>query len=101
MYSIVWKYKINPEFKDKFESEYGPNGQWAKLFNSSKHYRGSVLHTNVEDQNFYLLIDRWSSQENYEHFLRTHESAYQEMSVAMEHLYEVEEKIGGFNSLTN
>ena len=97
MYSIVWKYKIKPEFKEKFEFEYGNKGKWAKFFRASESYQGSTLHSSIDDPNTYLLIDQWSSREDYDSFLQVHEAKYQEMSLTMAHLYELEEKIGEFS----
>lgn len=101
MYSIVWKYKIKPEFRDEFELEYGQEGRWAKLFDRSSSYHGSILHSSVDDRNMYLLIDQWSSQGDYEHFLKQHERSYQSISTGIEHLYSLEERIGGFNTKQN
>ncbi len=98
-YSIVWKYKIKPEYKEKFEFEYGVNGTWNSLFNKSKNYTGSYLHISEIESNTYLLIDTWRSRELYEGFIKSYSDEYQKLSSKFEYLYESEEKIGTFKTV--
>ena len=98
-YSIVWKYKIKPEYKEKFEFEYGIDGTWNSLFSKSKSYTGSFLHRNESESNTYLLIDTWTSRESYKRFIKANNDYYQKLSSRFEYLYESEEKIGMFNSV--
>lgn len=98
-YSVIWKYKIKPESKEKFEYEYGPHGAWFMLFNKSRSYSGSYLYKNEEEKNTYVLIDTWADKQSYEDFKKINAEAYTSLSAQFESLYETEEKIGSFNSI--
>lgn len=98
-YSVIWKYKIKPESREKFEFEYGPHGTWFKLFSKSVNYAGSYLHKSEEEKDTYVLIDTWTDKESYENFKKVNAEAYQALSAQFESLYEHEERIGSFNSI--
>jgi len=95
-YSVIWKYKIKPEGKVRFEHEYGPKGTWFKLFSGSSSYTGSFLNRNEED-NTYILIDTWTDKNSYEDFKEKNREVYDRLSVQFENLYEREEKVGSFD----
>jgi len=96
-YSIIWKYKIKPASKEKFELEYGPGGTWFKLFSKSSSYTGSYLNRDEEDSNVYILIDTWTDKQSYEDFKEKNKEDYNRLSDQFQHLYEREEKVGSFD----
>ncbi|MGI9545531.1 MAG: hypothetical protein ACR2MX_19875 [Cyclobacteriaceae bacterium] len=100
MYSIVWRYKIKPEFKDKFEFEYGPNGVWSTLFRESENYRGSYLHQNEGSPYSYLLIDTWTDKSSYEEYKSLNKVRYTDQSSNLDYLYDEEELVGTYTSVT-
>jgi len=97
LYSIVWKYKINPECKEKFELEYSSRGAWNLLFRQAKNYKGSYLHQSEYESDTYLLIDTWTNKQSYENFKRANKEAYKELSTQFDYLYKTEDKVGAFN----
>ncbi len=99
VYSVVWKYKIKPENKEVFEFEYGIDGSWSLLFNTSKNYKGSILHISEDKADTYLLIDTWTNKSHYEKFIELNKKVYTELSSKFNYLYQTEDKIGTFNSL--
>ncbi len=96
-YSIIWKYKIKPESKEKFEREYGPRGTWFKLFSQSINYAGSFLNKSEEEADTYILIDTWTDKKSYEDFKEKNREVYDRLSAQFENLYEREEKVGSFD----
>ena len=94
MYTVVWKYTINPDHRHEFEREYGAEGTWSMFFRRSKDYLGSELYGNMKAPDEYLLTDRWNSQQAYEQFIREHEHLYGELSEKFEHLYLNEQRLG-------
>ncbi len=96
-YSIIWKYKITPGSKEKFEYEYGPKGAWFRLFSESGNYTGSFLNWSEEEYNAYILIDTWTDKESYETFKEKNSEVYNRLSVQFENLYEREERVGSFD----
>lgn len=99
LYTVIWKYHIKPENKEKFELEYGQKGTWEKLFTKSNNYRGSFLYKNEDEIDTYILMDTWTSKQAYEVFKKMNKEKYNEISSDFEHLYFTEEKIGSFISI--
>lgn len=97
VYSVIWKYQIQPEHRGTFEKEYGSTGTWADLFQQSEYYRGSFLHKDEDEPNTYVLIDTWVNKQTYEDFKKQNAQRYNELSKQFEYLYATEEKIGGYN----
>lgn len=98
-YSIFWEYKIEPENKQKFEYEYGLNGSWNLLFQTSKSYKGSYLYQSEDNPYIYLLIDTWVNKTAYEGFIKKNKNTYERLSIKFEYLYKTEKRIGAFNNL--
>jgi len=96
MFIIIWKYRVLRENSDAFRFEYASGGVWEKLFSQSEDFIGSYLHRGVEENNTYILIDRWTTKAAYEDFLFNNHATYQKLSKLLQHLYETEEKIGSF-----
>lgn len=96
VYRVIWKYRIKPEHKEKFEFEYGSNGTWSLLFAKSDKYKGSYLCKSETEANSYILIDTWINKQTYEDFKRINQEAYDQLSAGFEYHYETEEKIGSF-----
>ena len=99
VYSILWKYKLEPEHKEKFEFEYGRNGTWAKLFAKSENYQGSFLYESEDEVDTYILIDTWINKQAYEDFIKMNQEKYNKISSGFEYLYSTEEKTGSFYSV--
>ena len=97
-YVIVWEFQVAAEQVEAFERAYGPDGDWAALFQRSPQFQGTeVLRSTlddeaVEDETFvettadaeksgrtYFTIDRWASREAYIEFNERWADAYQEM----------------------
>ncbi len=98
-YSIIWRYTIKPEMRNRFEHEYGSHGAWNELFSQSVNYRGSFLHHNAESPDTYILIDTWTDQLSYEQFKADYAEMYKRLSDQFSPLYISEERMGAFNSL--
>lgn len=100
MYLVHWKYKVKPEETRHFEHEYGPDGTWSAFFSKSKDYLGSDLYKSEAETGTYMLIDKWKDKDSYEHFKQLNENTYIWLSLKFEHLYELEEKVDTYLSLT-
>ena len=99
MYVVVWKYKVKPTDRSRFESEYGQGGTWVSFFRGSNGYVGSKLYAGRD--NHYLLIDAWDSRESYLHFTETNQPDYQRLSDHFSYLYEEELCVGDFHELNS
>ena len=82
----------------QFEQEYGRNGAWFKFYESCSDYLGHDLmkDTNTGD---YLLVDKWMSKADYEHFVKSHLMEYDNLNKQSREYYDTEELIGTFETI--
>jgi hypothetical protein len=85
--------------KKRFETAYGPAGDWARLFGRSPDYLGMKLSADVLNPGCYLTMDYWTSSEAYEQFRREHVTEYETIDAKCEELTEAEREIGRFRRL--
>ncbi|MFT5641994.1 MAG: heme-degrading monooxygenase HmoA [Cyclobacteriaceae bacterium] len=99
MFYPVWKYTVKEATKSEFEEEYGRQGTWFKLFEKTDNYMGlELLHSHTASQQ-YILIDRWTSREDYESFTTENREENDALSKRFSYLIENEENDGTFNLL--
>lgn len=96
-FSIIWKYKIKIENKEKFEYEYGKEGTWVRLFSESADYRGSLMYRETTLNDTYIVVDTWRDEKSYVAFCKIIEDIYQSVNQKFSSLYICEERVGGFN----
>ena len=96
MYVVIWRYKVDPAQVAKFEKSYGPKGEWAKFFSSSKDYAGTELLADDERPGEYVTIARWQSEEAYSAFLGEHEEDYGRLDRRFESLTLSESRLGAY-----
>lgn len=76
MYCVVWEFRTRPGSELAFEKAYGSDGDWARLFRTDPHYRGTDLFRDTADPTRFLTIDRWDSREFFEDFHHRHQADY-------------------------
>lgn len=101
VYALVWEFRPRAGREEDFERAYGPEGDWARLFRRAEGYLGTELLRDGADSAGprYLTIDRWSSREAHEAFLRAHQAAYEALDRACEGLSDRESFLGCFESV--
>ena len=98
-FAAVWEFSVKPAFKEQFEEVYGPDGDWAILFNKSPGYLGTSLLSSVESQAIYVTIDRWISREAFAHFKQAHQDEYKALDQKCEGFTESERSLGSFQEI--
>jgi len=98
MYRIVWAFEVKPGSAQAFESAYGPEGEWAKLFRKAPGYGGTELLKDVDTTGRYLTIDRWRSREDFWKFREAFRAEYLAIDNRMAVLTTRETLIGDFQS---
>src|SRR5215475_10493384 len=73
MFVVVWQFEIAEEKIAAFESAYGPEGPWARLFCLSPDYHGTELLRDTYVPGNYLTIDRWASEDAFRAFRKIHD----------------------------
>jgi len=96
MYIVIWRYRVEPAQVAKFEKAFGPKGEWARFFSSSKDYVGTELLADDERPGEFVTIDRWESEESYSAFLGEHEAAYDRLDRRFEALTLSESRLGAY-----
>ena len=95
----LWEFHVKPECIVTFEEIYGPDGDWALLFNQSPDYRGTKLIRDLNRSGHYLTLDRWTSREALQRFKREHQAAYSDLDKMCENLTEKEVFLGEFEQV--
>ena len=57
----IWEYEVRDHFLPQFKIAYGPNGDWAKLFQKCPGYIKTELKQDIDNPNIFLTIDFWQS----------------------------------------
>ena len=96
MFVVVWQFEIAEDKIAGFEAAYGPEGAWAKLFRASSDYIGTELLRDAYAPGHYLTIDRWSSEEAFRSFRKTHDAAYELLDRQCDAFTSRETRVGAY-----
>lgn len=92
----VWEFRVAPERQAEFESHYGAEGSWARLFRRADGYLGSELLRDRADPHRYVTIDRWSDAEAWRAFRSRFAAEYERLDREFESLTTRETPLGEF-----
>lgn len=62
-FSYIWEFTVQPGEAPAFERDYGPEGDWARLFRRDPAYIRTDLHRDLGRPGRYVTIDHWTSRE--------------------------------------
>ena len=93
----LWEFEVRPGREAEFESHYGPEGTWAKLFRSAEGYDGTTLLRDPARPGRYVTIDRWDSEAAYQRFRSARAADYAALDAACEALTVSERSLGRFD----
>ncbi|MDX2235219.1 MAG: antibiotic biosynthesis monooxygenase [Hyphomonadaceae bacterium] len=96
MLAIIWRYEVKQENAEAFERAYGAGGAWETLFSRSPAFQGTELLGGGTSS--YATIDRWTSEADYDAFLRTEKVRYVALDAACAALADAETLIGRFET---
>jgi hypothetical protein len=99
MFLALWEFDVKPGCEERFESVYGPSGDWAQLFRRDLTYQRSLLLRDPFRDHTYLTCDFWESRNSYELFRQNNLDAYLALDRICEEFTLVERKIGEFEQL--
>jgi heme-degrading monooxygenase HmoA len=98
-YLIIWEFRVLPGMEGRFESVYGPQGEWARFFARDKGFVRTELNYDLKDLRRYVTLDFWVSREAYDDFRRKHAVEYGALDQNFEEMTEKESEIGRFERL--
>jgi heme-degrading monooxygenase HmoA len=96
MFVILWEFEVKPGSENAFESVYGAQGDWFRLFRRDPHYRMTYLLKDTSRPRIYFTMDLWDSEGAYEHFINEHRETYNALDQTSEGLTLRERFIGAF-----
>jgi len=99
MFLALWEFDVKPGCDERFESVYGPDGDWAQLFRPDPAYQRTLLLRDPFRDRRYLTCDFWESRKAYESFRQNNLDAYRRLDKSCEVLTTAERKIGEFEQL--
>ena len=85
-FTTLWEFAVLPARQAEFESHYGPEGDWVRLFRRGTGYLGSELLQDRANPQRYLTIDRWESLEAWRAFRRHFAEEYERLDREFEGL---------------
>lgn len=78
-YVTLWEFSVAASRQAEFESAYGPEGRWARLFSGAPGYLGTELLRDRAGGLRYVTIDRWSSVEAWREFKARFAAEYERL----------------------
>ena len=96
MFTTVWEFEVPEARREEFETVYGPEGDWVRLFRQGSGFRETVLLRDVARPGIYVTLDRWTSRAAYEEFRIVHAAAYAGLDEANAGLTTSERHLGTF-----
>jgi heme-degrading monooxygenase HmoA len=94
MYTIVWRFTVQPGQASAFELHYGPEGTWAELFRKAAGYYGTRLYRDVATPGIYVTVDQWETEAAFNAFMASNRDAYKALDARFAALTVSEEKLG-------
>ena len=95
-FTTLWEFTVLPARQAEFESRYGPEGDWVRLFRRGAGYLGSELLQDRSNSLRYLTIDRWESIEAWRAFRSRYASDYERLDHELEGLASREVALGEY-----
>ena len=101
MFLVLWEFDVKRGSEERFESVYGPDGDWAQMFRRDPAYVRTLLLRDPNRERTYVTCDFWETREAYKAFLLANSAAYDALDKVCEGLTLAERKIGAFERLTD
>ena len=95
-FAAVWEFSVRASRQAEFESHYGPDGSWTRLFRQSPGYLGTELWHDRADTLRYLTIDRWASVDAWREFHSRFATEYERLDRECAGLTALETPLGEF-----
>ena len=101
MFLALWEFDVKPGCDERFESVYGPIGDWAQLFRRDPAYQRTLLLRDPVRSCRYVTCDFWETREAYKAFLLANSDTYLALDKRCEDLILEERKIGAFEHVSD
>ncbi len=95
----MWRFHPLRNAEAAFESAYGPEGDWARLFGTAKGFLGTTLLKTTGTPLEYLTLDRWTSRQAYAAFRQERAAEFVALDHHCETLTALEKEIGSYDEV--
>jgi heme-degrading monooxygenase HmoA len=95
-YAYLWEFDVAVSHQSEFEQHYGPGGTWARLFELSPGYIGTLLLKDRSKAGRYVTLDRWRDEEAFRVFRSSFSAQYDNLDRECERLSLTEQLLGEF-----
>ena len=99
MFLVLWEFEVKPGREERFETVYGPGGDWDSLFRRDPNHASTSLYRHATKPGVYLTTDCWRSRESYEEFRKSRQAEYKSLDAACEELTAQERHIGSYETV--
>jgi len=96
MFLALWEFEVKSGCEERFQSVYGADGEWVRLFRSAPSFIETRLLSDPAAVNKFVTVDFWASREAYESFRELNHAAYLAIDKRCESLTESERCLGNF-----
>jgi len=96
LFLTLWEYEVKRGSEELFERQYGPEGEWVRLFRRDARCRGTRLLRDVGAERVYVTMDWWESREAYEQFRERWAAEYAEIDKKYQQLTLGEKHFGDY-----
>ena len=96
MFLALWEFEVKPGCEERFQSVYGADGEWVRLFRGDPSFIETRLLKDPAAENKFVTVDFWSSREAYESFKELNHAAYVAIDKRCEGLTNVGAVFGEF-----
>jgi heme-degrading monooxygenase HmoA len=92
----IWKFRPHEGREAEFEGAYSSTGDWAQLFRNAPGFQGTTLLRPSKPSGWWLTIDRWDDQANFEAFTDVFGEQYRSLDAELEGIAGEEQFVGTF-----
>jgi heme-degrading monooxygenase HmoA len=92
----VWKFRPIEGREAQFAEAYSSDGVWSSLFGKANGFRDTALLRPSEPGGWWLTIDRWASEADFQAFQRDFGEEYRALDIELEGVAGEEDFVGAF-----
>lgn len=96
VYAYIWEFMVPPDSIARFQSLYGPEGDWVSLFRRSNGYIRTVLLRDTDRPERFITVDFWASRDEWVRFRDEFAAQFEELDRLGEDLTSAERCLGDF-----
>jgi heme-degrading monooxygenase HmoA len=98
MFLALWEFEVKSGCEQRFQSVYGGDGDWARLFRTDPNFLETRLLRDAVQPNKFVTLDFWESRSAYESFKELNHTAYLAMDRSCQGLTTFERCLGYFDN---